>query len=97
MKKAILWLIAAVLVTAAIIMVRNAKHDAATKSNPDNKPVVKIGAQFPLTGNMADQLLSQKEYQGYQDVYTLDERGQFHSKHKTYIVKNGELVPVTED
>ena len=55
------------------------------------------GEHIPTGEEVADQLLSQKEYQGYQEVYTLDERGRFLSKVETYIVKDGEFVPVTED
>ena len=55
------------------------------------------GGHIPTGDEVADQLLSQKEYQGYQEVYTLDERGQFNCKVETYIVKDGKFVPVTED
>ena len=55
------------------------------------------GTHIPTGDEVVDQLLSQKEYQGWQDVYTLDERGQFHSGARTYIVKNEKFVPVTED
>ena len=55
------------------------------------------GTYIPTGDEVADQLLSQKEYQGWQDIYMLDERGQFHSKAETFIVKNGKFVPVTED
>ena len=55
------------------------------------------GVNIPTGDEVSDQLLSQKEYQGYQEVYTLDERGQFLSKVEIYIVKDGKLVPVMGD
>ena len=55
------------------------------------------GTHIPTGDEVADQLLSQREYQGYQNICTLDERGQFHSRTETYIVKNGKFVLVTED
>ena len=55
------------------------------------------GEHIPTGDEVADLLLSQKEYQGYQEVYTLDERGRFLCKVETFIVEDGKLVPVTED
>ena len=55
------------------------------------------GTHIPVGDEIADQLLNQKEYQGCLEVYTLDERGRFLCKVETFIVKNGEFVPLAGD
>ena len=48
--------------------------------------------KIPTSDEVADYLLNKKDYSGIIGKYTLDSKGQFHSKGQTSVVKNEHLV-----
>ena len=52
--------------------------------------------KIPTSDEVAEYLLSRTKYQGITGKYTLDSKGQFHSKGQTSIVKNEQMVVYEE-